>query len=67
MDPRLKRQTYWLNQRQMTGLFEKDTDIIGLHIRNIYKEGDLPRKGTTGESSVVQDEGERQVRRKVNF
>ncbi|MDZ7583104.1 MAG: virulence protein RhuM/Fic/DOC family protein [Deltaproteobacteria bacterium] len=64
---RLDRETVWLNQRQMAELFDKDTDTIGLHIRNIYKEGELTRKGTTEESSVVQNERGRQVRRKVGF
>jgi hypothetical protein len=64
---RLDRETVWLNQRQMAELFDKDTDTIGLHIRNICKEGELTRKGTTKESSVVQNEGGRQVRRKVGF
>ena len=67
LDVRLDRETVWLNQRQMAELFDKDTDTIGLHIRNIYKEGELTRKGTTEESSVVQNEGGRQVRRKVGF
>jgi len=63
----LERETVWLNQRQMAELFDKDTDTIGLHVRNIYKEGELPRKGTTEESSVVQNEGGRKVRRQVSF
>lgn len=67
MDVQLDRETVWLNQRQMAELFDKDTDTIGLHVRNIYKEGELHRKGTTEESSVVQNEGGRKVRRKVNF
>ena len=67
LDVHLERETVWLNQRQMAELFDKDTDTIGLHIRNIYKEGELTRKGTTEESSVVQNEGGRQVRRKVGF
>ena len=67
LDVRLEGETVWLNQRQMAELFDKDTDTIGLHIRNIYKEGELTRKGTTEESSVVQNEGGRQVRRKVGF
>lgn len=67
LDVRLEQETVWLNQRQMAELFDKDTDTIGLHIRNIYKEGELTRKGTTEQSSVVQNEGRRQVRRKVNF
>jgi hypothetical protein len=67
LEVQLDRDTVWLNQRQMAELFDKNTDTIGLHIRNIYKEGELPREGTTEESSVVQNEGGRQVRRKVNF
>jgi prophage maintenance system killer protein len=67
LDVRLDQETVWLNQRQMAELFDKDADTIGLHIRNIYKEGELTRKGTTEESSVVQNEGGRQVRRKVGF
>lgn len=67
LDVRLKKETVWLSQRQMSVLFEKDTDTIGLHLRNIYKEGELEEAATTEESSVVQDEGGRQVRRVVRF
>ena len=67
LEVQLDRDTVWLNQRQMAELFDKDTDTIGLHVRNIYKEGELPRKGTTEESSVVQNEGGRRVRRQVYF
>jgi hypothetical protein len=67
LEVQLERETVWLNQRQMSELFDKDTDTIGLHIRNIYKEGELARMGTTEKSSVVQNEGDRQVRRKINF
>jgi len=67
LDVHLERETVWLSQRQMAELLDKDTDTIGLHIRNIYNEGELPRQGTTEDSSVVQTEGSRQVRRKVNL
>ncbi|MDP1644944.1 MAG: virulence protein RhuM/Fic/DOC family protein [Thiobacillus sp.] len=67
LDVRLERDTVWLNQRQMAELFDKDTDTVGLHIRNVFKEGELETGSTTEESSVVQTEGGRQVRRKVRF
>lgn len=67
IEVRLQDETVWLTQKQMAELFGKDTDTIGLHIRNIYKEGELPSEGTTEESSVVQDEGGRQVRRNVRY
>jgi prophage maintenance system killer protein len=67
LEVHLDHETVWLSQRQMAELFEKDTDTIGLHVRNLYKEGELDREATTEESSVVQDEGGRQVRRKVQY
>ena len=50
-------ETVWLSQKQMSQLFDKDTDTIGLHLRNIYKSGELDEFSTTGNSSVVQEEG----------
>ena len=67
LDVRLERESVWLTQRQMAELFDKDTDTIGLHVRNVFKEGELDPGPTTEESSVVQTEGGRSVRRKVRF
>ena len=67
LDAHLERETIWLSQKQMALLFEKDSDTIGLHIRNIYKEGELDEAATTEESSVVLQEGRRKVLRKVRF
>ncbi len=65
IDVQLKDDSVWLSQRQLAELFKKDSDTIGLHIRNIYKEGELNEKATTEESSVVQQEAKRNVKRKV--
>jgi prophage maintenance system killer protein len=67
LDVRLDHETVWLTQKQMAELFDKDSDTIGLHIRNAYKEGELQQDVTTEESSVVQNEGTRKVRRKLRF
>lgn len=67
LDVRLERESVWLTLRQMAELFDKDTDTIGLHIRNVFKEGELDSGPSTEESSVVQAEGDRKVRRKVRF
>ncbi len=67
LDVRLDHETVWLTQKQMAELFDKDSDTIGLHIRNAYKEGELQLDATTEESSVVQKEGTRKVRRKLRF
>lgn len=63
----LEQDTVWLTQKQMAELFDKDSDTIGLHIRNIFKEGELEESGTTEDFSVVQREGERDVRRKLKL
>jgi len=67
LEVRLDKDTVWLTQRQMASLFDKDTDTVGLHIRNVYKEGELEEGPTTEESSVVQSEGSREVRRAVRL
>jgi len=67
LDVQLERDTIWLSQQQMALLFDRDSDTIGLHIRNAYKEAELEESTTTEESSVVQDEGGRTVHRTVRF
>ena len=62
---RAKDQTVWLSQREMSELFDVSTDNVGLHLKNIYEDGELTREATTEESSVVQTEGPRQVQRPV--
>ncbi len=31
-----ERETIWLSQKQLGVLFGKDTDTIGLHLKNIF-------------------------------
>ncbi|GGD03897.1 hypothetical protein [Hyunsoonleella pacifica] len=62
---RLENNTIWLNQKQMAELFDKDSDTIGLHLKNIYTTKELDKKATTEKYSVVQQEGSRQVKRKI--
>tara|TARA_R110002167_G_scaffold258239_5_gene464831 strand:+ start:214 stop:1179 length:966 start_codon:yes stop_codon:yes gene_type:complete len=64
---RLDNDTIWLNQRQMAELFDKDTDTIGLHLKNIFATKELDKRATTEKYSVVQKEGDRHVKRKVLF
>ncbi len=64
---RAKDQTVWLSQKEMAQLFDVSTDNIGLHLKNLYDDGELIREATTEESSVVQIEGGREVRRPVTL
>lgn len=64
---RAKDQTVWLSQREMAFLFDVTTDNVGLHLKNIYEDGELNREATTEESSVVQTEGSREVQRPLTL
>ncbi len=60
---KLQGDTIWLTQKQMALLFDKDTDTIGLHLKNIFQTKELDKKATTEKYSVVQIESEREVKR----
>ena len=40
---KFQKETVWLNQRQMADLFNKDSDTIGLHLKNIFYEKELEK------------------------
>lgn len=63
----LGNETVWLSQKQMASLFSKDSDTIGLHIKNIYGDRELVEKSTTEVFSVVQKEGKRNVSRSIRY
>ena len=65
IDVKLDQDTIWLSQKQIAELFDKDSDTIGLHLKNIYSTGELEEFSTTEDYSVVQKEGTRNVRRKI--
>ncbi|NBV07696.1 MAG: DNA-binding protein [Flavobacteriia bacterium] len=59
------RETIWLSQKQMGVLFGKDTDTIGLHLKNIFHEQEINEALTTEFFSVIQKEGKRNVKRNI--
>ncbi len=65
IEVKLDKETVWLSQKQMAVLFEKDSDTIGLHLKNIFKTGELEEISTTEYFSVVRQEGNRIVNRKI--
>ena len=53
---RTRDHTVWLSQREMSQLFDVSTDNVGLHLKNIFEDGELSLEATAEESSVVQKE-----------
>jgi hypothetical protein len=65
IEVRFQDGTVWLTQRAMAYLFDTSIDNIGLHLKNIYAEGELNEFSTTEDYSVVRLEGSREVCRTV--
>ena len=61
-----KNETVWLTQKEMSSLFGVSVDNISLHIKNILDEKELDLS-TSEDSSIVQIEGERRVKRPVKL
>ena len=49
IEVRLEDETVWLNQLQMAELFQTTVPNVSMHIRNLFREGEL------GQESVVKD------------
>ena len=48
LEVNLSEETVWLTQKQMAELFGKDKNTINEHINNIFKEGELDERTSTG-------------------
>jgi len=63
----LHNETIWLTQKRIAELFGVGIPAISKHLDNIYQDGELSREATVSNSETVQQEGMRQVKRKVEF
>ena len=51
----------------MVALFDSSKSNISMHISNIFKEGKLQKEATVQDFLTVQNEGGRQVTRRVRY
>lgn len=65
IEVRMEDETVWLTQAQMAELFQTTPQNITLHLKNVYKEGELEESRTCKEYLQVRQEGTRSVQRKV--
>ncbi len=52
-----KDKTVWATQKAMAGLFDCSTDNIGLHLKNIFKSGELAEDSVTEKNSATAADG----------
>ena len=64
---RAKDQTVWLTQREMAQLFDVSTDNVGLHLKNIFADGELDADSVTEDSSVTASDGKNYLTKLYNL
>lgn len=60
-------ETFWLNQKRIAKLFGVDVRTVNEHLKNIYDSGELPKEATIRKFRRVQAEGNREVRREIEY
>ena len=63
----VKEETIWLTQKAMSELFGVEVPAISKHLSNIFSEGELQPKATVSKMEIVQEEGNRNVKRTRDF
>lgn len=64
---RFEQGDLWLTQKAISELYDCSTDNVSLHLKNIYKDLELDKNSTTEEFSVVQKEGNREIKRNIKY
>jgi len=52
-----ENDTVWLSIDQMAELFQRDRSVIGKHVRNIFKEGELDKKSVWAKFAYTASNG----------
>jgi hypothetical protein len=60
-------ETFWLTQKRMAELFGVEVPAISKHLANIFESRELIREATVSILEIVQQEGIRNVNRKMEF
>lgn len=63
----VKDETIWLTQKAMSALFGVEVPAISKHLSNIFSEGELQSESTISKMEIVQTEGNRDVKRTMDF
>lgn len=63
----IQNETIWLTQQKIAELFDVDRTVVTKHLQNIYSEGELDKDATSAKFAQVQKEGDRDVKRSIEF
>ena len=57
VDTTFDGDTVWLSIDQMAELFQRDRSVIGKHVRNIFKEGELEKESVWAKFAYTASDG----------
>ena len=57
LEVRLENETVWLSIEEMSQLFGRDISVIGKHIRNVFKEGELLKEAVWAKFAYTASDG----------
>ncbi len=63
----VQNETVWLTQQKIADLFNVDRSVVTKHLGNIFEDGELDKMATSAKFAQVQKEGERDVKRNIEF
>lgn len=67
IEVKYENETVWLSQKMMAKLFDVKIPTINEHLKNIYQTDELDEKATIRKFLIVQKEGNRSVKREIDF
>ena len=62
-----RNEDFWLTQKTLAELFAVGVPAVSKHLKNIFDTGELVPKATVSKMETVGKEGDREVRRQLDF
>ena len=67
VDVNVENDNIWMSQDIMANLYGTTKNNISMHLKNIFNEGELQKEATVKKILTVQKEGNREVRRNIEY
>lgn len=67
VDVNINNDDVWMSQELMAKLYDTTKNNISMHLKNIFEEGELNKDSTVKKILTVQNEGNREVKRNIEY
>jgi hypothetical protein len=66
VEMRYQDENIWLTQKMMASLYDVSVPAVNQHLKKVYSDNELNRDATVKKYLIVQNEGERQIKREID-